>query len=214
MQIHLKSSGALVANAVFVAFTLCQAAEASLLNTNGTSVLADAYGTATGPEALTVSWSVVENALDVYTYTYVVNNPAGDVLLPDDQDAFNSGAPEIVDTYEVSFNASASGAVVSGPTGGLFAESEGSGGLFWFMSPVAPGTNSGTLSFQSDDPPTLGNASASDANPPSPWSSSPDGQTVPVPMTASAPDSLNTLVWLAGMAPLLALALKRKATRP
>jgi hypothetical protein len=54
-----------------------------LLNESGTSALADVFGTSTGPEALTVSWSVVENASDVYTYTYSLNNPAGDVLLND-----------------------------------------------------------------------------------------------------------------------------------
>jgi hypothetical protein len=155
---------------------------------------------------------VVENASDVYTYTYNVNNPAGDVLLN------NAGQPtstsEVVDTFMLTFDASVPGAVVSGPTGGSGAANLGSFGLIWVLPSVPAGANSGSLSFTSDEPPTWADASAADANPPSPWSSSPDGQTVPVPMTASVPDSLNTLVWLAGTAPLLALALKRKATRP
>jgi len=43
------------------------------------------------------------------------------------------------------------------------------------------------LSFQSDLPPGAGNANAQDANPPSPWSSFPNGQQVPVPLTVPEP---------------------------
>jgi hypothetical protein len=178
-----------------------------LLDMTGTSILADANGTTTGPEAITVSWSVVEDPLDVYTYTYTINNPAGDVMLPGSP---NPGSPEIVDSFGVTFDASAPGAAVSGPTGSLFEENVGTGGLFWFIYPVIePGTSSGPLSFQSDDAPTFGNASATDDNPPSPWTSINGGQEVPVPMT-SVPDAMSTAGPLAGVALLLAAGSRKK----
>jgi hypothetical protein len=188
---------------------MSQTAQANLLNISGTSTLADVNGTATPPEALTVSWSVVENVSSVYTYTYVINNPAGDVLLPG---SYAPGLPEIVDSFTVDFNAAAPGALVSGPTGAIVDLDLGTRGLFWFIAPpIAAGASSGPLSFTSDDAPTWGNASAADANPPSPWSSSPAGQPVPVPSLA-APDSFSTAALLAGMLPLLALGLRKKAS--
>ncbi|MGP8201389.1 MAG: hypothetical protein ACLQU4_18010 [Limisphaerales bacterium] len=209
MQKHSKPIKALGIGAVLSTIMLCQMAHADLLDMTGTSTLADAYGTTTGPEALTVSWSVVEDASDVYTYTYTVNNPAGDVLLPGSP---NPGSPEIVDSFEVTFDASAPDAVVSGPTGGLFAENQGAGGLFWFIYPVVEaGTSSGPLSFQSDDAPTLGNASATDDNPPSPWTSIDGGQQVPVP-TTSVPDAMSTAAPLAGAVLFLAAGLKKKTS--
>jgi hypothetical protein len=145
--------------------------------------------------------------LDVYTYTYTINNPAGDVMLPGSP---NPGSPEIVDSFGVTFDASAPGAAVSGPTGSLFEENVGTGGLFWFIYPVIePGTSSGPLSFQSDDAPTFGNASATDDNPPSPWTSINGGQEVPVPMT-SVPDAMSTAGPLAGVALLLAAGSRKK----
>ena len=184
----------------------CQAQD-NLLNESGTSILADVYGTATGPEALTVSWSVVENTPGVYTYTYIIDNPPGDVLLPG---SFDPGLPESVDSFAVSFNAAAPGAVVPNTlNGGSHTHDLGSAGLSWSMPSVDAGTNSPPLSFQSDDAPTMGNASASDANPPSPWSSSPDGDQVPVP---NVPDSTNTAALLAGALLLLLPGMRKKAS--
>jgi len=197
---------ALGCGAILLTIAPCQTAQAQLLNESGASILADVNGTTTAPEALTVSWSVVENASDVYTYTYIINNPAGDILLPG---SYASGAPEIVDSFALSFNAAAPGAVVSGPTGGLVADNLGSAGLFWSIYPVVDaGTNSGPLSFDSEDAPMMGNATASDDSPPSPWASSPDGQPVPIP---NVPDSMNTTAPLAGTLLLLLPGMKKKA---
>jgi hypothetical protein len=146
----------------------------------GNSVLADVFGTASGPEALIVTWTVVENASGIYTYSYNVNNLAGDVLLTDSDQP--TSKPEIVDTLTVAFDTTAPGAFVPlSQTGGSCDVNLGPFGLFWSFTPVQPGSTSPTLSFESDLPPVLGNASATDSSPPSPWSSSPDGQQVPVP---------------------------------
>lgn len=151
-----------------------------LLNETGTATLADAFGAASGPEALTVSWSVVENASDIYTYSYTVNNPAADVVLN------NSGSPTsqpaAVDAFSVAFDTTVPGALVAASqSGGIFDQNNGATGLLWLMSPVTPGSSSPTLSFQSDSAPGLGDAGALGSTPPGPWSSAPSGQLVPVP---------------------------------
>jgi hypothetical protein len=182
MRIHAKTIVALAAGAILLPGLPCQTAQAQgLLNESGTSVLADSFGTAAGPEALTVSWWVVESTSGIYTYTYIVNNPSGDVLL--NNNGTPTVTPEIVDSLALDFDATLPGAVVSGPTGGNGAYNFGAFGLYWDLSPgvVLAGASSGPLSFESDNPPMPGNASASDDNPPSPWSSYPDGQQVPVP---------------------------------
>jgi hypothetical protein len=159
---------------------VCHSAQAQsiVLNQPGTSVLADYAGTTAGPEALTVSWTVTENASDLYTYTYVVNNPAGDVLLPG---SYSPGTPEIVDSFLLNFNAALQGTLVGAPTAGNGTLNYGSYGLFWSFQPVQAGHSTTLLSFESEMAPIWGDASASDDNPPSPWSSSPYGQPVPVP---------------------------------
>jgi hypothetical protein len=185
---------------------LCQPAQAVLLNESGTSVLADSAGVSTGPEALVVDWSVQENASLIFTYTYTVYNPAGDVQLPG---SGSPGSPEVVDAFSVGFDTTAPGAFIPGSqTGGLLDLNNGAIGLNWDFNPVSPGTNSGPLSFESLLLPTQGFAVALDANPPSPWSSYPDGQEVPVPAGVVVPDSMSTVTALAG-ALLLFPALKR-----
>jgi hypothetical protein len=203
MNIKLKPLVALVSGTILLPGLLCQTVQAQIImvETN-TATLADALGAATGPEALTVGYSVTENTLtDVYTYTYTLNNPAGDIILPG---AVNAGESEIVDLFSIGFNASAPGAVLPGSfTGGTVGRNNGVFGVEWILATptIAAGDNSTGLyagvpmSFKSLDAPEMGNASASDANPPSPWDSSPDGNPVPVP----APDSTSTLTLLAGM---------------
>ena len=151
----------------------------------GQAILADVLGAATGPEALTVNYSVTEDALGLYTYTYTVNNPSGDVLL--NNDGTPSATPEIVDAFSVSFDTTVSGAFTGSQTGGTSQQVNGASGLFWSFVAVSPGQSSPPLSFTSTFPPVMGNASASDGNPPSPWSSYPNGQQVPVPAVPEAP---------------------------
>jgi hypothetical protein len=177
---------ALTAGAILLSALLGKTAQA-------TSVLADVLGTDSGPEALPISWSVVENASLVYTYSYTVNNPAGDVLL-------NNGTPEVVDAYSVSFDTTAPGAyIASSQLGGLTDLNNGTAGLFWAFTPISPGASTSPLSFQSDLPPVMGNAGAQDANPPSPWSSSPNGQQVPVPGVVPEPTTLSMLLAGSGL---------------
>ena len=184
---HPKTIVALAVGAILLSGLLGQTAQAQLLlNESGTSILADSFGTATGPEALTVSWSVVESVTLGYTYSYSVNNPVGDVVLGNT--GLPTSTPENVDAFSVSFDTTVAGAyIAASQTGGVFDENNGNGGLFWAFAAVNPGTSSGPLSFLSDLPPTLGNANAQDANPPSPWSSNPFGQQVPVPTTVPEP---------------------------
>ena len=197
---------ALGCGVILLAVALCQTAQATVMDISGASILADVDGTTTAPEALTISWSVTGVADgasitgDLYTYTYIVENPAGDVLLPG---SYDPGVSEIVDSFYLTFDASVSGAVVSGPTGGDGAYDFGAYGLYWVLNPdvVVAGSSSGPLWFTSDLPPSPGNASASDDNPPSPWSSYPNGQPVPVPGTGNfvVPDSMNTMALLGGV---------------
>ncbi len=177
---------------ILLAGLFCQTAQAVLLHESGTAVLADNLGATTGPDALIVDWSVDENAALVYTYTYTVDNPVGDST------AFSS--------FSVGFDTTQPGAFVAGSqTGGALDLNNGALGLDWDFAAVQPGANSGPLSFESTLLPMMGDANASGGiTPPSPWSSNPDGQEVPVPET-SVPDSMNTLAALAGVLLLLPL---------
>jgi hypothetical protein len=203
MKNQTKPIVALGCGAILLAVMPCQTTQAALLDISGTSILADLNGTGTAspPEALTISWSVIEDVSDVYTYTYYINNPAHDVVLSDD-------LPEIVGVFGVSFNILNPHAVVGGPSGADGSFYAPGFGVSWnYSSPdnVPAGSTSGPLTFESDLPPSPGDASASDANPPSPWASSPNGQQVPVPGTGnfSVPDSMNTMALLAGVLLLL-----------
>jgi hypothetical protein len=206
MKTHGKKIIVMAAGVVWMSGIFSQTIQAQnvLLNETGTSTLADTFGINTGPEALTISWAVVENNSGIYTYSYVVNNPLGDVILN------NSGqptsTPEIVDAFSVVFDTTVAGAYVPGTqTGGVGNQNNGTSGLFWSFTAVNPNTSSPILSFESELPPTMGNANAQDANPPSPWSSIPDGQQVPVP--TEVPDPPTTAL-LTGT--LLFLSIMRK----
>ena len=173
MKKHAKPIVALASGAILLSSVLCPTAQAQTpVVPSGTAILADTYGTEYGPEALTVNYSVTENASDIYTYNYTVNNPGGDVQLN------NPPAPEIFDAFSVVFDTTVSGAYADYVTGGSGHLVNGASGLEWLFNPaVEPGDNSGTLSFDSDLPPTMGNANAY-ANelgnsPPAPWASSP-----------------------------------------
>jgi hypothetical protein len=203
MKTHTKPFITLISGPILLCGLLCQTSQAADVTvTSGTATLADSLGDNTPPEALTVAYSVTEDTVsDIFTYTYTVNNPANDVVLAGPQ----AGQPEIVDAFIADFNDTAPGAVIAGSiVGGNGGFTLDGSGVEWAMvfPTVAPGTNSGPLSFESYDAPTMGNAAATDANPPSPWNSSPDGQPVPVPST---PDSTNTAALLAGMLLLLPL---------
>jgi hypothetical protein len=188
-----------------------------LLNESGSATLADVFGTATGPEALTVNWSVVESPFFVYTYTYTVQNPAGDVLLNGDDTPTSN--PEIVDALSVQFNATVPGAyVANSQSGGATEQNNGAAGLFWSFAAVSPGASSPALSFQSDLPPVQGNANASGDNPPAPWSSVPNGQQVPVPSSVPEPATFSllagTLLLFPFRAAIVRIGRKREDVNP
>ncbi|MGP8198456.1 MAG: hypothetical protein ACLQU4_03010 [Limisphaerales bacterium] len=212
MRLRTKPLLAFVSGAIALPALLCQTAQAGgLLNETGESVLADVFGTSSGPEALVITWSVVENTSDIYTYSYDVHNPAGDVLL--NSEGQPTSTPEVVDSYSVSFDTTAPGAYVpSSQVGGLINENNGIYGLFWAFVPIPAGKMGQVLSFESDLPPMPGTADASDANPPSPWSSLPDGQFVPVP---DAPDPVPepTTAALAGLTVLVLVPFCKRAGR-
>jgi hypothetical protein len=166
---------------------LCQTARAAIIE-SGSSTLADVFGTASGPEALTVSWSVDLTA-GIYTYDYTVNNPSGNVKL--NNNGTPTTTPEVVDAFSVVFNTTAPGAFVPGSQlGGTSQQNNMASGLFWSFVGTTPGNSSPLLSFESLQPPTLGNANAQDANPPSPWASSPYGQQVPIPAPVPEPTTM------------------------
>jgi hypothetical protein len=182
MKIHAKPIIALASGTILLSGILCQTAHAqSTLIESGSSSLADTFGTSIGAEALNVSWFVLENTTsDVYTYGYIVNNPAGDVLLNNNDTPTTS--PELVNFFSVTFNTLIPGNYLSAsePVGG-FIQNNGANGLSWAFSDISPGASSGLLSFQSDTPPAMGNASAAGGSPPGPWSSIPDGELIPIP---------------------------------
>ena len=184
---------ALALAATLAAVVFSPAARAQgLLSESGSATLADVFGTATGPEALTVNWSVVESPSFVYTYTYAVQNPAGDVLLNDNDTPTSS--PEVVDAFSVQFNTTVPGAYVAdSQSGGATEQDNGTAGLFWSFAAVSPGASSPALSFQSDLPPGQGNANALGDNPPAPWTSVPNGQEVPVPSSVPEPATFSLL---------------------
>jgi len=189
MNIRVKPIVALVSGAILLPCLLDQTAYAqSTFIEGGTSTLADVFLTATGTEALSVSWFVVENtSSDVYTYAYNVNNPVGDVEL--NNDGTKTTIPETFNNFSISFNTLLPGANITGtaPIGGTF-QNNGASGLSWSFPDVSPGTSSALLAFQSSLAPGLGNASAGGGSiPPGPWSSIPAGEPVPVPRAVPEP---------------------------
>lgn len=212
MRSRTKPLLAWISGAIALPALLGQTAHAGgLLDEAGKSVLADVFGSSSGPEALVVTWSVVENACDIYTYSYTVNNLTGDVLL--NNEGQPTSTPEIVDSYSLSFDTTAPGAYLpSSQAGGLINQNKGVNGLFWAFAPVQLGNHNSVLSFESDMPPTSGAASASDADPPSPWTSLPDGQFVPVPDGPEAVPEPTTAA-LAGLAVLVLIPLRKRAGR-
>jgi hypothetical protein len=196
MKIHAKPIIALASGAILLSGLLCQTAQAQtiVIGTPGSSIMQDNLHVRTAPVALTVDWDVTLNA-GVYTYDYTILNPSGD-----------SG---LVESFSVGFNSADSrGALVGSPSGN--GANNAGLGVIWNPTLVAPGGTSATLSFQSDDAPVLGNASAN-GNPvnPAPWSSY-AGSQVPVP---NAPDSTNTITLLACVLLLLPFgsAMRKKA---
>ena len=153
----------------------------SVIIESGSSQLADIFGTATGSESLNISWFVLQNtATGIYTYGYTINNPAGDVALT--STGSPTTTPATVDYFSVSFDTTVTGNFLSGSTpGGGTVLNNGANGVAWILPAVAPGTSSGLMAIESSAPPTMGNATAVGTDPPGPWVSVPDGQTVPVP---------------------------------
>jgi hypothetical protein len=201
MKTHAKTIVALSSAAILLSGLPGQTAPATQVM-SGTATLADAFGTAEAnptDEDLTVSY-LVTLASGVYTYSYTVNNPSGDVLL--NGDGSPTTIPEVVDAFSVAFDTTVPGAYLASSQagGGSGDQNNGVNGLFWSLAAVEPGSDSGPLSFESDLAPTWGNANASDANLPSPWASIPYGQEVPVP---NIPESTATITLLAGVLLLL-----------
>lgn len=204
MKTQPYSFFALLSTAILIEGVLCQTSQAQgLLNISGTSTLAPSltpiggYG-ASPQEYLSVSWSVVENPSGIYLYSYTVHNPVGDVLM--NPSGGLTSTPEIFDSLAVDFNTTVAGEYLPGTqTGGSF-QLVNTVDLAWFFNPaVAAGSSAPTVTFQSDFPPTSGNASADGAIP---WSSvSPNGQelAVPDPPSAVPEPSSAALVAMAGL---------------
>lgn len=216
MRIHEKPITVLTSGAILLLGVLCQPAHAGNTLYSGTATLADSFGAAElhpAQEDLTVLYSVTLSA-GVYTYDYTVNNPAGDVLLKNnDTPTTTPGTPEEVSSFNVGFDATVPGAYVPNSISGglLFLDQDnGVAGLNWGFNPVEPTFNSGTLSFQSDLPPTWGNANATDANAPSPWASTPGGEQVPVPSNVPEPTTTALLTGFLLLLPFRSTIIKKR----
>ncbi|MGP8200228.1 MAG: hypothetical protein ACLQU4_12080 [Limisphaerales bacterium] len=170
---------------------LCQKAYSNgRLDEAGVSILAPAVTPAGGfaadpQEYLRVSWLVVENASDVYTYSYTVQNPTGDVHL--NGNGTSGTTPEAFNFFFVDFNTTLPGAYVSGSQSGTSLRKFSSDELAWFFAPgIGAGSSSTTVSFESDLPPTWGRATAGDIASRPPWSAVFEwGAELPVPGIAS-----------------------------
>jgi len=155
------------------------------LNLSGTSILAPVLaptgGYAVNPqEYLPVVWTVMENASQVYTYSYTAENPVGSVLL--NADGSLTQTSEVFDLFSVSFNTTVPGAYLPGSQTGSAFEEVNAVGLAWFFNPPIVAGSSAMVSFQSDYAPVVGYANAAGATLPSPWSSiSAGGDEVPIP---------------------------------
>ena len=213
---------ALISGAILLAGAPPETARAqSLLDESGTSTLAPSltpvggYG-ANPQEYLQVSWSVVENPSGIYFYSYTVNNPAGDVLLSPAGGL--TSTPEIFDTFSVDFDTTKPGEYLPGSVSGGALQEVNAIDIAWFFNPSIPaGSSAPTVSFQSDFPPTSGNANAEDASPPSPWSSlSLNGQQVAVPdAPAAVPEPAPLALFaVAGLLFLPAVVVRRKKSGP
>jgi hypothetical protein len=186
MKTHAKSMVALASGAMLLPGLLSQTAQAQgLLNESGTSTLVDVFGTATGTGPITVSWSVVENASDIYTYSYTVNNTSGGAF-PNYDDTLIL-KPEAVDAFSIDINTTLPGAYVPfSQTGGTIDQNNGANGLLWSFAAVPAVGGSPALSYESDLPPVLGDAVAQGSDPSFRWSAVHYNQQVPVPDTAIA----------------------------
>jgi hypothetical protein len=197
MKARTKPIGILASTAILLSTGLFQTAHAqSTLIESGTASLADVFGVFIGPDAVQISYFVLENNVtDLYTYGYNILNPAGDVVLNPDQSPTTT--PEVFSTLTLTFNPEQNAIVATVPVGGTFKE-DADLSVTWTFPTVAPGASSALLAFQSPYAPTMGNASVGGgATPPSPWSSI-NGQLVPVPHAAPEP-STTALVGLGAM---------------
>jgi hypothetical protein len=203
---QMKPIVALASGAILLFGLLSPTVQAqSTVISSATSTLAPSvipsggYG-ANPEEYLVISWSVTESIANIFTYSYTVENPAGDVLL--NPDGTLTPTPNSVNNFEVTFNTTAPGAYLPGSImGGAFDQASGVG-LTWDFNAVTAGSSSALLTFQSTLGPNSGDAGADGGSPPAPWSStSLNGQQVPVPgvVMHTAPEPATTT--------LLALAL-------
>jgi hypothetical protein len=217
MKIH-TSRIATFAAAIFISTPSIFSLNAqSLLNETGTSILAPTLappgGYASNPqEYLSVSWSVVENASLVYTYTYTIQNPTGDVLM--NNNGTLTTTPEIYEAFSIGFDTTVPGAYIPNTqTGGNFDEVN-SIDLAWFFGPAIGAGSSATVSYESYMAPTMGNANASGAPLPSPWSSSAaNGQQLPIPDAPATVPEPKSAVLIALTALFIPAVVRKKAKK-
>jgi len=206
---------ALASGAILAFGTLCQTVQAQdALNTLYSVNLADTEGHTSGNTVLNVKYEVTEPTPGDYFYSYTVNNTAGTSPVN-----FNDQAD--VTQFTVDFNASYSGpggfSVIPGTItqGGVDnGVPNAFNGVSWFtVINYLPTGSSLTVGFQSDLPPTMGNASASgDSVPPSPWGSINSSEQVAVPQTPAIPEPATTSLFTMALMllPFRSTLLKKK----
>ena len=167
MKTCVKPIVALAAGAILLTGALCQMVRAQNIVVESDltpSILAPTPappgGYAVNPqEYLSVAWEVTENLSDsVYTYYYDVSNPSGDVLYNSD----GSLGTTLEDVAYFSVDFPTTGNYVPGTIHGGGAVQFTANTIEWLVNIPAGGT-SGVLQFDSDIPPTLGNATSSDS---------------------------------------------------
>jgi hypothetical protein len=169
MKMQSKPTIALVAGAVLLFGALSPSARAQGLIASNTVDITDPGNVAAND--LSVQYEVFDNS-GVFTYDYVVANP--------------STSTKYLGDFEVYVNTHIAGSAFNVSTTssdpGDFQTATGSGVDWFFGSPIAPGSKTATLSYQSDYTYFLGTANASGTDN---WASSnPGGELV---ATANAP---------------------------
>lgn len=193
---HIKPLVAVGCGAILLTVMPCQTATAQTVVSSGTSYLIDVFGDAPSSpngmkEDLPVVYSVTQSGA-IFTYNYIVYNPAGDVLQSSSGvPTTDPGTPEIVNNLTIDFNESPSSVLSITPIGGYTAVPLPGAGITWSFSAVTAGNNTADMSFTSPLAPTMGPASAQNGDGPSPWSGS-----LPVPAPEPATTSLLALTCL------------------
>jgi hypothetical protein len=195
MRIQSKPIVALTFGAVLLFGGLCVTSQAQgVVGSNEITMTATIPDSGNTADELVVQSVVTGPVGGNYTYTYDVFNPGTD--------------PAVVNSLTVDFNTAYPGAFgnfVNTPSGDIAQNTTGNNlGWAFFVTPIAPGSSSGPLSYTSTLLPTSGNADATgNDDPPSPWAADTAGSQVLVPNVPTIPEPATTTLFAVSLLALV-----------